>query len=105
MGGRRLFSLFVLIIIVLAVGVPQVSGFTWKHTVQLNHYFSLREFSMYPFSPEGYSWDPNYLQKIKAWNTGPDYYDIKFKAIQCGNSTVVFKGVTYNNYYEITVTC
>jgi hypothetical protein len=51
MGGRRLFSLFVLMIIVLAVGVPQVSAFTWKHNVPLNHYFSLREFTMYSLFP------------------------------------------------------
>jgi hypothetical protein len=52
-----------------------------------------------------YSWDPNYLQMINAWNSGAYIYNMKFKAIQCGNTTVVFKGAFYNNHYKITVTC
>ena len=106
MGGRRLFSLFVLIIIVLAVGVPQVSAFTRKHTVQINDEFTIRELGIYPFPLKGYFWDRNYLQIIYAWQQSSDgYYAIKFKAIQCGNTTVAFKGVIHNNYYKITITC
>ena len=104
MGGRRLFSLFVLIIIVLAVGVPQVSAFTPEYTVQLNDEFTLKDLGLYQVPPHGYHWDPNYLQKINAWKPDPFYYNIKFKAIQCGTTTVVFNSHNHANYRKITIT-
>jgi hypothetical protein len=93
------------VIVILTLGVPPVSAFTEELAVNINEKFILHEFSMYPFNPEGYSWDPLYFECIKQWQSGPDWHEIKLKAIQCGDSTVVFKGVTWTNYYNVKVKC
>jgi hypothetical protein len=105
MVSKHSLTVLLLAILVISVGMPTVSAFTWEHTVNVNEKFILREFTMYPFKSEGYTWDPLYFECIKQWQSGPDYYEIKLKAIKCGDSTVVYHGITYNNYYHLNIKC
>ena len=106
MSSKYSFPLLLLVIVVLFLGVTPASAFTNNLTVQLNEKVTLNEFSMYPFGQEtSYTWDPAFFELIRQWQSSPDYQSIKLKAIKCGESTVVFNGVIWNNYYNVNIQC